>query len=77
MRHSPRQCPIALALVDKKLVDVRVCTNWAYFTKRGLFLMSVDFGAKLPSTAAAFIRAFDSGKDVEPFEFEIHPKKSK
>jgi hypothetical protein len=54
-------CPIALACLRAGLKDVSVCDA------------SLDWKEKIPTPTVAveFIFAFDSGRDVKPFSFEI------
>lgn len=67
--QEPEFCPVALALetifpasthisVDEEAVDL---------THEDLRFQSVE----LPRSATRFIRAFDSGKPVEPFSFRV------
>ncbi len=62
-RRSPRGCPIALALREKRgLSNVRVHLTHA-------FTPSHEF--RLPLEAQEFIKAFDNRSPVEPFSFEL------
>lgn len=60
-------CPIAQALVRMGHEKVMVYTSWvAIFPPRATARY-----AKIPERARDFIFEFDSGRPVEPFEFDI------
>ena len=67
-RHSVNSCPIALALKEGNGWSSRmgVCASTAWDSS----------GEKvrrywLPAVAAQFIKRFDTGRFVRPFEFEL------
>lgn len=66
LKWDCRLCPIALAFKDAgyPLTDVRARSAYP----RGRFQGG---GIKLPIFARDFIRMFDSGGNVKPFEFDI------
>jgi hypothetical protein len=63
-------CPIALAMKraipDLDWIEVDGDAQWG--TTDG------GFGTRFPEVAKNFIRAFDSGDPVKPFEFECEPR---
>lgn len=60
---APKCCPIAQAINRRH-------HNWVVTETR---VLDCDYNgiAVLPGPAMSFIRRFDSGQAVEPFEFEI------
>ena len=56
-------CPIALA-AKRKLGEVRVSAQY-------LFINGEIVPTNLPEEAQYFVREFDAGGEVEPFEFRI------
>ena len=60
-------CPIALA-VDEQMKVKSVVTTYAIFISNTRYV--------LPDAAKAFISAFDSLEQVEPFEFELYENTS-
>jgi len=61
-------CPIAIAMWRKFKVDyISVRYSRAYVAPSGA---SVPLCYKLPLSAREFIRNFDAGNNVYPFEFE-------
>lgn len=57
-------CPVALALREATGMECEVSTTIA-------FLPNNDNGIPLPIDAKDFIRRFDAGTLVQPFEFEL------
>ena len=64
------RCPVALALLRHTNADEVTVGNCGVdiFHDSGLV---VDYGVDLPEVARDFIKKFDTGRDVEPFEFEV------
>ena len=63
-RCDSSNCPIALA-IKREMPNSRVAV--------GCYYVVIDGEASiLPTNAAVFLRAFDCGDPVEPFEFEIN-----
>jgi hypothetical protein len=62
-------CPIALALADSfsDVIYASVGTGDFAVNRRGFNLLQ----SPLPESASKFVRAFDNGKPVKPFTFEI------
>ncbi|AXH46555.1 hypothetical protein SEA_ROBINSPARKLES_110 [Gordonia phage RobinSparkles] len=60
-------CPIALALKEKGFANVEVSTLAISVGKNNQALLN---HYSVPSIAKQFIKAFDDGQTVEPFEFE-------
>lgn len=59
-----RACPVALALIDAGYSEVAVSADGLY--------ISDSFGRlEVPPAVAKFIKAFDSGYQVWPFEFAL------
>ncbi len=63
---SISECPIALALGDQGYPDARVHSNNASYHD-GAFLVS----AQLSRSATRFVRSFDHGRKVKPFNFYL------
>jgi hypothetical protein len=61
---SCSKCPIALAAHDIGLLDAMV-------TENGLYAYTPYRGGKLSPKASLFVKKFDLGKKVLPFEFEF------
>ena len=59
-------CPIALAF--KRAAGEKVFIDDTTYDMLG---KKKTYGLKLPKPAQRFIRAFDAGRKVEPFEFEV------
>ena len=69
VRGSPSECPIAQALCAHGFGWPSVRRDHVVFTKHpGNFL---GIKADLPEEAQTFVRSYDDGEEVEPFEFEI------
>lgn len=67
--HRCSQCPIALAIKrGHNINDVQV----APFGHTELLFATVNGHSRpLPPGAAQFVRDFDAGRDVSPFEFDL------
>lgn len=63
-RESCDSCPIALAITRKagERASVDECTAW---------FISTESLIPLPVSARKFVRAFDRGDSVAPFEFDL------
>lgn len=59
---STNRCPIALAATRATRHHVIVSTS---------YIMLPGIEVPLPNSACTFIGEFDSGRTVEPFEFEV------
>src|SRR5271170_7675821 len=70
-KQSSTQCPIALALIDKRYEEVNVgeLKDEAYFYYEG-----VDYIAELSKRAIKFIDKFDNNEPVKPFSFRLTAK---
>lgn len=63
-------CPVALAAQRAGLTNTRVGEDTSFYYDYASHEFK-HFG--LPREARAFIKRFDDGKKVEPFEFEVKP----
>lgn len=69
VRNQAFECPVACALTRSGLDHPSAWPSRVYY---GPFdAPNGRLTAKLPEEAAAFIAAFDDGRPVEPFAFEI------
>ena len=59
-------CPIALAMMDAGLESPHAGPNSVSWTHHGN-----RFRRKAPQAVESFVKAFDRGQAVAPFEFEI------
>lgn len=64
VRQQYDACPVALALRDATAREWQVTKNYAQYALGSLILA-------LPETARDFIRSFDAGREVRPFEFDL------
>lgn len=69
-KSSALRCSIALAMKEwiPRLTVVQVTYYYAYLT----FDSIPEYRIPLPNKVTDFIRDFDSGKEVEPFEFKLN-----
>ena len=70
IKQSFGSCPIALAMEDAGLDDV-IVTGFSALYKLG----DSYFRANLSFDCLGFTIRFDAGKDVAPFDFEMHEEK--
>lgn len=63
-------CPIAQAMRDKFGKDCDPRVDWHHIA------LGASTYYETPATAVQFIEDFDNGRSVEPFEFELKPKKN-
>ena len=62
VRLSRFDCPISLALGDLGFSEILVDVDFIWFD---------GWSHKTPTMVAEWIIAFDAGKEVRPFEFEL------
>ena len=60
-------CPIALAMRRRKMVNVQVANDGVWFMDRACNMVKRG----LPFEAVDFIKRFDRGDDVKPIKFDI------
>lgn len=60
-------CPVALALIEKNCLNVHVSTRSCTFTKENKLYVNKILSKK----AQEFIKKFDMGFPVKPFEFTL------
>lgn len=70
VQRNCEKCPLARAISRAFGKPIRVGAYLAQFFGAGL-----GESTDLPPNALAFRKAFDAGKPVQPFEFEIEPGK--
>lgn len=66
--EDDRRCPVALAIQDAGLPDVRVGQNRDTIEVYGNMYAGTS---PYPGAVADFVRAFEHGEPVEPFEFQL------
>lgn len=66
-------CPIALAINEKieKSGYIAIVANRVRFKHTIIHDKEILFSETIPRVASDFIGNFDSGRPVEPFEFEV------
>lgn len=67
-KNSYFSCPIAIALARATKTRIAVTTDKVY---QFVPLQTAKIVAELPSVARKFVLAFDRGRPVEPFSFEM------
>lgn len=66
-RGSCWKCPIALALIEATNLTWRVYDATAYYYRKN----GAEIQIMLPFEVSRFVKNFDKGEIVKPFEFEV------
>lgn len=70
VKNNCEACPVALAMKDKGMRDIRVMPNMfeciEFTSKAGLIHLR-----DMPNKVMEFVAKFDTGKKVKPFEFRL------
>lgn len=73
-QNNPMACPIALAIIEQQWpqAEVDVFDGHAYASDPiGATIQADYLTADMPEQADEFVNAFDTGREVQPFEFEL------